>query len=445
MARRMHEQRYLQKAGNSQPDNKFSLIEEKVMDSVVFLSGTTRGATLEGIGRSFAAGCEAFGLKCIEISLIDEARFLPTLQTIDFSRVRMIFSWVSMGIDITLKQPDGTKFDLWQTLNIPFISVHGDSPAYFFDRHVVRDNSIISIYSFTEHLELRKRLPKINGLIGTGWATVLDEIPESKVDFNAKRKGKLLFLKNGKDPVQIRDHWTTFLPPRPLSAILEIAAQLEVDLDNPANTQIDDLVTRYFLDHGFDPEHLLKLRLLFIAQLDDYLRAVKSTRMAEALMDFPVEIRGNNWNHLDFTGRKARYIDECDYARSIGLIRNSLGTIDVSPNTVSRPHDRPMRAYGSHTLCLTNEQQFLEELPHQNRLSFRFEAGHLEQQIAYLLEHKDEALDMGVEVAATYRRKHSPEQLIQQMLDWASLVSVNNLRQRPAGMQDFVVWPPAQG
>jgi hypothetical protein len=52
---------------------------------------------------------------------------------------------------------------------------------------------------------------------------------------------------------------------------------------------------------------------------------------------------------------------------------------------------------------------------------------------------------MGVEVAATYKRKHSSEQLIQQMLDWASLVSVNNLRQRPAGMQDFVVWPPAHG
>jgi hypothetical protein len=415
------------------------------VDSVIFLSGTTRGATLEGIGRSLAAGFEAFGLKVIEISLLDNAKFFEILQTIDFSRVRLIYAWVSMGIDITVNRPDGTTFNLWEQFNIPFISIHGDSPAYFFDRHVVRDNSILTIYTFTEHLELRKRLPKIHGPITTAWGTVLDEIPEYKLDFNTKRKGKLLFLKNGKDPVQIRDHWKTFMPPRPLRAILELAAQLVIDLDNPANNQIDDLVARYFLDHGFDPEHLLKLRLLFIAQLDDYLRAVKCTRMAEALMDFPVEIRGNNWSHIDFSGKKVQYIDDCDYSKSIGLIRNSLGTIDMSPNTASRPHDRPMRAYGSHTLCLTNEQQFLEELPHQDLLSFRFEKGHLEQQIAYLLDHRDEALDMGVEVAATYRKNHPPEQLVQNMLDWASLVSVNNLRQRPAGMQDFVVWPPSHG
>ena len=37
------------------------------MDSVVFLSGTTRGATLEGIGRSIASSFEAYGLKCIEM------------------------------------------------------------------------------------------------------------------------------------------------------------------------------------------------------------------------------------------------------------------------------------------------------------------------------------------------------------------------------------------
>lgn len=414
------------------------------MNSVVFISGSTRGATLEGIGRSMATGFEAFGLRSIEISLLDPG-VIETIHKIDFSRVRLIFSWAGMGIDIVLNRNDGTSFNLWQTLNIPFVTFHGDSPAYFFDRHVVRDHSVYSLYGFEEHLALRKRLPKVNGPIDTLRHPVLDEIPADKLDFKGKREGKLLFLKNGKDPMQILENWKTFLPPRPLRAMVEIAAQLVADLDNPANTQIDDLVTCYFRDHGFDPEYLLKLRLLFIAQLDDYLRAVKCSRMVEALMDFPVEIRGNNWDHIDFSGKRAQYVDDCDYAKSIGLIRNSFGMIDISPNTTSIPHDRPLRAYGSHTFCLTNEQQFLEGLPHQDRLSFRFEKGHLEQQIAYLLDHREKALEMGISVAANYKQQHPQEQLIQHMLDWASLVSINNLRQRPEGMQDFVVWPPAHG
>jgi hypothetical protein len=414
------------------------------VDSVVFLSGTTRGATLEGIGRSWATGFEAFGLQCIELSLADEATLLKQVQEIDLSRVRMVFSWVSMGMNITLSRSDGTSFNLWQTLNVPFISLHGDSPAYFFDRHVVRDDNVISIYGFAEHRDLRKRLPHQNGPIDVLWPVLLDEISEDKLDFNAKRNGKLLFLKNGKDPAAIRNLWRSFLAPRLLRAILEIASQLVLDLDNPANNQIDDLVTRYFDDHGFGTEHLLNLRLLFIAQLDDYLRAVKCTRIVEALMDFPVEIRGNNWHHLDFSGKKVQYVDDCDYAKSTGLIRNSLGLIDMSPNTGSRPHDRPMRAYGAHTLCLTNEQQFLHELPHQDRLSFRFEKGHLQQQIAYLLDHKEEALHMGVAVAAAYKKNHPVERTLQQMLDWAALVRLNNLRQPPPGMQDFVMWPPSR-
>jgi hypothetical protein len=418
--------------------------KEIIVDKVVFLSGTTRGATLEGIAQSLASGFNSFGIEFVEISLLDVGRFLESIQAIDFRKVKLIFSWVSMGMDVILNEDDGSTRNLWKSLNLPFITLHGDSPAYFFDRHVARDSSVVSLYGFTEHCQLRKRLPNVRGPIDTLWPFPLDEVPRQDIDFKTKKNGKLLFLKNGKDPIQIRLLWTSFLQPRLLRAILEIAQELETNLDDPANNQIDDLVTRYFSDHGFDTESLVNLRLFFIAQLDDYLRAVKCTRVAEALMDFPVEIRGNDWNHLDFTGKKATHIDECDYVKSIGLVRNSLGIIDMSPNTGSRPHDRPMRAYGAHTLCLSNEQQFLEELPHTQRLSFRYEKQVLQDRVAYLLDHKDEALEMGIEVAAAYRTQHPPEQLIQQMLDWAALVNLNNHPQRPAAMQDFFVWPPTR-
>jgi hypothetical protein len=413
------------------------------VDTVVFLSGATRGATLEGVGRSLASGLNEFGIEFVEISLLDEG-FLDRVKAVNFSQVKFLFSFVSMGMNVLVNRADGSSFNLWQEMGIPFFSAHGDSPAYFFDRHVARDSSVVSLYAFSEHCQLRKRLPKVQGPVATVWPLVLDDIPQHQLDFGAKKSGPLIFLKNGKDPEQLRKIWASLLGPRLLQMILELASELEGHLDDPVCNQIDDLVTRYFSDRGFDIERLVKLRLFFIAQLDDYLRAVKCTRMAEALMDFPVEIRGNDWSHLDFTGKKAKYIDECDYRKSVDLIRTSLGIIDMSPNTGSRPHDRVMRAYGAHTLCLTNRQEFLEELPHKERVSFGFEKESLQDRVADILAHRAEALEMGLEVAEAYRRKHPAEQVIGSLLDWASLVRLNDVSHRPSGMQDFFVWPPTQ-
>ena len=414
------------------------------VEKVLFLSGSTRGDTLEQIGRSLGQDFRLFDLGYEEVSLREGAGLVDALRRVDFYQVKLIYSFVAMGMDLPLRQADGSEFDFWRELGIPFLTIHGDSPAYFFDRHVVKDTKFISLYGFAEHCALRKRLPHLHGPIGTFWPGVLNEIPIEQVDFRKKKEGTLLFLKNGKDPARLKQFWASCLEPRLLAAICDLAAELERDLNDPACLQVDDLITRYFENAGFDIERLFKLRLFFIAQLDDYLRAVKSTRMAEALMDFPVEIRGNNWGHLDFSGKRAIYIDECDYRKSMTLIRESLGLVDVSPNTVSRPHDRFLRACGAHTLCLTNEQEFLQHLPHSTHLSFRFDKEEFQQKVAYLLEHKDAALAMGVEAAAAYQGLHPRTEHVAKMLEYASLSRLDNLRQRPSGSQDFFVWPPTR-
>ncbi len=410
------------------------------VDTVIFLSGTTRGATLEGIGRSLGEGFSAMGYHFVELSLLDMTAVLEGLKAIDFSKVALVFSFVSMGMDISLRREDGSVFDLWEETGVPFISLHGDSPAYFFDRHVVRNNRVVTIYAFEEHLELRKRLPQINGPIETTWPLVLNPLDLNSIDFKSKKNGRLIFLKNGKDPLRLRTLWKSMLTARLLEAMNELANALESNLDNPSHYQIDDEVIRYFTNRGFDIERLTKLRLFFIAQLDDYVRAVKCTRIAEALRKLPVEIRGNEWEHVDFTHCRAQYVDECDYQKSSGLIRNSLGVIDMSPNTYSRPHDRVMRAYGAHTLCLTNQQAFLEELPHKEQVGFTFEAESLRDKVEFILSHPADAIDIGIAMAAAYNKRHPAEATIQKLIDSAALVRFNRQRERPEGSQDFFVW-----
>ena len=398
---------------------------------------------MEHIGRSVGQSFRELGFDFHEVSLLDSDGLLLNLSKINLDRTRMFFSWVSMGMDLTARTGDGPAVNLWDQIGVPFVSIHGDSPAYFFDRHVHPSSRFLMMYSFTEHAQLRQRLPQMRGPVGTCWPVILDESAGSAdPDEKKKEQGPLVFLKNGKDPAALRTFWNAALRGKPLQMLLELASEIEARLDDPATHQLDDLIADCFRNEGFDPEQLFRLRLLYIAQLDDYLRAVKCTRMVEALSDFPVELRGNNWEHIDFSGKRITYIDECDYAKSVQHIRNALGVVDMSPNTGSRPHDRVLRAFAANTLCLTNRQQFLDELPHAAEISFQFTKESIQHTIATVLANPSRAMEMGREVAAAYRKQHPVEQGLTQLLDWADLCRLENLQQRLPGSQDFFIWPP---
>ena len=411
-------------------------------NKVLFLSGVTRGATLEGIGRSFEKVLRELDIELLEVSLRDSSELLKSLRAVDFSKVQFVLSCAGMGMELNVTLQD-KPISLWDELRTPFITLHGDSPAYFFDRHVVPSSNFISLYGFAEHYELRRRLPKVCGPMGVLPPILLNEISSAALDVRTKSEGALLFLKNGKDPVQIRNLWSSCVDRTVCTYLFEMAAELETNLGSGRGNQIDDLVTKYFKALGVDSEHLMKVRLFCIAQLDDYLRAFKCTRMAEILADFPVHIRGNDWHHVDFAGKRATYVDQCDYAESIELIRNSLGLIDMSPNTASFPHDRVMRAFGAKTLCLTNAgQEFFQGLPHEKELTFDFEGDSLRESVAHILANKRRSVEHGIEVAEAFRMANPPERAFERMLHYAALARLERLPQLPQGLQPFHIWPP---
>lgn len=415
------------------------------MDKILFLSGTTRGATLENIGRSLARGFRGLGVEQVEISLLQpQQKIVEILQKLNPAQIRFAYSWVGMGMEFMVHDPHRPQpFNFWQALRIPFLTIHGDSPAYFFDRHVSPSPNFVHLYGFDEHRQLRARLPLRNTATYTVDPLIVDEVDIGAIDWKARRTGPLLFLKNGKDPKTLRQMWTSGLDAFLLRSILALADELEHHLDDETCGDIDTLVCRYFAERGFEIERMLKLRLFFVAQLDDYLRAYKCSLLAEALKPLPVEIRGNNWQHIDFTGARATCIDECDYQKSAGLLRGALATIDMAPNVTSRPHDRILRAYGAHGLCLTNQQQWTEALPHHERFCYHYQKESIQEVVRWTLDHRDEALEIGKEVSQSYRAQTPVKETLQKMLDWASLARLDQMRQRPDGAQDFFCWPPA--
>jgi hypothetical protein len=412
------------------------------MKAVVFLSGQTMGDALGGAGRLWAGMFERLGYKFVEVNLGDPNALGLLNETVKNHQVEAVISFVGMAADLAGTTSDGKQLNFWQGLGIPFISIYGDTPAYFFDRHVLPGKTFASLYGFPEHHTLRKRLPRVTGLLATIPPFVVDPVDKAQINFSKKESGKLLFLKNGNDPAKLLRAWSTSLSERMYEMISDLACDLAAHIDSDKCNDIDMLVSDYFREKGFDVDTLINVRLFFIAQLDDYCRRLKSTMIAEALLDFPVEVHGYNWEHVKFAGRRAKLIPAADFALSRSLIKESLGVIDMSPNTGLLPHDRPRRAFGSYTLCLTNEQEYFRRtFPNHDTFSFNFDEASIQARVADVLQYPRRHVELGIGLSEAFREDQDPDAPARYLLDVATVIRLETSSRLP-NLQDYFAWPP---
>jgi hypothetical protein len=412
--------------------------------TVIFLSGRTMGDSLGEIGRSQKNVYANLGYEFVEISFAQPDWSDALNRTLAKGEIECALSFMGMGNDLSGQTPKGQSLNLWDGMGIPFISLYGDTPAYFFDRHVMPSRRCAALYAFSEHCAFRKQLPQVNGLLGVLPPAPLDTLSRNKVDFVAKAQGKIYFLKNGNDPDKLLEMWRQAFSPTMFLMLMEVAADLAGELASERGCNIDARVTEYFRDKDLDIESLLNLRLLFVAQLDDYLRRLKSTFVARTLLDFPIEVHGYNWEHVDFSKKRARLVHGGTYANSRSLIVGALATIDMSPNTSSAPHERVSRAMGMYTLCVTNEQAFYRDrLPGFDDCLYRFERDSLHARIAEVLARPKRFVELGRDMADSYRTKFDPEGPARRILEAASCVRTSQ-GGRPQQLQDFFAWPPTK-
>src|SRR5438105_2605808 len=414
------------------------------MSAILFISGISMNDALAAAGRAHRAIFANLGHDLIELNFGKPETQELLNRTIRQQQVVFAYSAVGIGADMRGTTPEGNEVNFWEGNRIPFISLTGDSPAYFFDRHVLPGPWHAGLYWYPEHLELRRRFKPTQAIYGTIPPFPMDLTDKREIDFRKKEQGKLLFLKNGNDPEKLVNSWRESMPPETFVMLAELASELANSIATDIGCDIDAIVTAYFANRGWDISEHLIFRLFFVAQLDDYLRRIKSTLIANALTDFPVEIHGFNWEHVDFSGKRAVYIPGGDYTQSRTEIIESLGLIDMSPNTERAPHDRVLRAFGLCTLCITNEQRFFkEQFENSERFCYRFDKDHLREKVADVLAHPKQYVELGLDVCEQFRKRRRPDDFGQYMLDTAALIRLA-CGPRPEGAQNFFVWPPTK-
>jgi hypothetical protein len=409
---------------------------------VIALSG--RGGAndaIHGLMVEFGNALASKGLSVIHVTL-EQAELQYAIEQMSRRQVRFGLTWLGIGQDLAVTDGRGKQLNMWDALRVPLVKIHADSPAYFSDRHRDLPKVSVNLYMAEEFAHFRRRwLRDAHSLSGVIPPWPMAPLELETVNLAKRRAGTLVFLKNGNSADALEDLWVERLTPS-VGAMLRGMAEeiLPVGL-RQGMLHIGDFVADVLQARGLDPDSVLGLIPFFTAQLDDYLRRVKSSLIATSLLDFPIIVQGANWEHIDFLGRKARLVSGEDFQTSSRIFTEELGVVDMSPNIDRQPHDRVYRAAGSYSMVLTNRQSWLtESFSEYIDLTFAFDKQSIQEKIADVLSNRDRYLEMAVEFGKRFRAVYPAEAFADRVIEMADLAALQYAAERP-GIQNFFIWP----
>lgn len=410
-------------------------------DTVVTILGHTRSRALEGYLAAWGPMLERRGLKHRVVQGTHPAELERMFADGLAGAFAFAYGFAGIGTELEGTTPSGAR-SFWSITKTPFLKILGDHPSYFLDRHFDVSPFTINLYGYPEHRDFHRRMAPGRPSALVPLAPV-DPLPVDSINAEKKRSGRILFLKNGNDPEALRTLWRDRLPPLVARSLLELSERLTPTRSAPVTCEdIERTAIAHVMGRlGFDLASDLRMLSLYVAQLDDYVRRVKSTMIARALLDLPVEVHGELWSHVDFGGRKAKLVPTGDYFASRDMMQQALAVIDMTPNSDLGIHERFVRAASRHTLCITNDTSALrDQFPDATPAAFAFDPDSIRERVEWALRQPDDAVALGMRIGSRFAERHREDGLGEFFAGLAEHYAL--LAQGHPHLQDFFVWPP---
>ena len=409
---------------------------------VLAISGAGANDAIRGMVTAITDAISSLGVPIVHVTA-ERAELNYAVEQMRAGNVAFGFTWLGTGQFLPVTSDDRTETrNAWEAYEVPLLKYHGDIPAYFEERHRDTPSNSVNLYPAAEFVAYRERwMPDQKAMTALVPPLPLMPMNERDVDFDVRRRGKVIFLKNGNSPDDLRALWQERLP-RSVARLLDDL----VDATCPGSLRGDtinlgDAVAEAMRVKDIEPRTMRSFAAFLTAQLDDYLRRVKSNMITRALLDLPVIIQGDHWDHVDFRGRRAVHVPGQDYSSSQAIFARELGIIDMSPNVVTCGHERVYRAAGAYSLALTNRQSWIErELPGHQDLTFDFTPESIAERVDAVLQDPAHYIELARSFGRDFRRRYPAEAFANHVIDLAELAVLHYGTAKPS-LQPFFVWP----
>lgn len=288
------------------------------------------------------------------INLFSPSGLQEVSEAIDRDDIAFVYGFAGVGCQ--LQRPNGEN--LWTSAKIPFVSFWYDSPAYNYRQHAIGEPFVLHVYHVKDHYEMRQKY-----LPPSGQALVLPEPVGLLLNMHnwpwQERSKSILFAKTGYNPAEIEQKWRTY-PPALSDLLMEVAEKGRWDV----SIDLGDATADSFASRGFSTNTPDDFDDFFgvIQEVDAYLRAWRSDRLARALLKHPAKILGRGWDYLASPQNRAEILPPVPAPTLMPLIKTHRVTANANPIWRDGMHERVWFAMCCGNVALTDKTEKTDRL-----------------------------------------------------------------------------------
>lgn len=347
---------------------------------------------------------------------LSDPGFLAQLDALLRDGIHFAWGYAGVGARLTL----GGR-NVWEAAEVPFISVLADAPFIMPANHHVRSAWVVNGYIYREWLDMQRaqvNAPQVSALLPQG---VIPN-PAAHATPWSRRPHRMVFVKGGADPVRQRAHWAAW-PPALRAVLHDCAGVLAAQGTGPILPTVQACLAAH--DLVLDGRKPLLFGLLH--ELDTYIRSLRATTVATALLPLGAIIIGDGWDHLP-PGR-ARILPATGAAGLDALYADTQVLVNVTPNLGSGTHERVLRGFAARA-CVASDSNdharaHLHDLPSFH--GFEWHDPDLADRLASLF-HDPALYDDRLDAAQRWvEAHHSPAAFLDGMADLAALARMQGV------------------
>lgn len=279
------------------------------------------------------------------INLLDPDGFSELIKWLEGGDVAMACAFAGVGAQLRTKFSEGEN--LWTHYKVPFLSLWYDHPAYNYRQHATESPYILNCYHVKDHYDIwTQYFSNCNN--GTLLPPCFFPTPYADKLSWQERETKILYIKSGIDPQSFLAAWSD-KPPliKDILLFLSDKAQKNRNINLTQETKAIFTKTGLSLTEG-------DLFWGIIQEVDGYIRAWRSDKLARALLQHEAVIIGNGWDYLKTETSQDIFTPAIHPSKIIEEMGKFKITANTSPLWKYGIHERVGRSISLKCITLTD-------------------------------------------------------------------------------------------